>query len=172
MKKITLQLLSMQPTTEGGFALITKVTKENPSENGVHKMNAVQIERLAARTIGFGGHMGVIALKQAIAVSNGSASLTIDAELCKVGEAWENKKTGETGIYGWENGVLKADAKDWTKYSNHEVKLGLAAEMTLLNTILTAGVQNVAQYAPAQQAQPVANKALGIDAETKEVIEP
>lgn len=136
MKTIKLSILSISLLADGSAAVMTKVTKDNPSENGVHVLQQGQLERLCLRTLGF---YSPIALKQAIAISAGSAILTIQSEECKNGQAWENKKTGETGVY----------TKDWTKFSNHEIELGLAATMKMFEIAATAGINNAAQYIPA-----------------------
>lgn len=155
----------MSILADGSAALVTKVTPENPSPNGVHVLNAKQIERLCTRTLGFNNPL---ALKHGITLANGGATLTIDAELCKVGQAWKNEKTGESGIYGHdEKGVLKADAKDWTKYSNHELKLGYAATNKMFEMALSFGmasIQSPVVAAPVQKVQP----AFGIANTTSE----
>jgi len=166
MKTIKLALTGMNMQPDGGAVLLTKVASNNPSSNGVHKVNQAQLERLCMSTLGF---YAPIALKQGIAISNGSAILTIDAEECKVGQAWENKKTGETGVYGQNaDGTLKEGAKDWTKYSNHNIELGLAASMKMFEFSAQSGIQNAALFTPATRVQPVAaNPALGIAADTQ-----
>lgn len=153
MKKITLAVIGMSILADGSAALLTKPSATNPSPNGVHKLNAGQLNRIATRAIGFGGPMGVLALKQAIAVSAGGAKLTIDTEDVKAGDVWENKATGETGQH----------TKDYTKYSNHEVELGFAATMSILNQAVTAGISQMSQ-APVAVSAPVARKPLGIAA--------
>lgn len=134
MQKKTISLaivgLSMLPT--GGAALLTRPSKENPSQNGVHQLTAGQLARIATRALGFNSP---IALKHAISASAGQAVLKIDVEEIKAGEAWENKNTGEKGTYGSKNG-----GKDWTKYSNHEVELGFGATMKLMEIAATAAI--------------------------------
>ena len=151
MKTIKLSIVSMSLLADGSAAVMTKPSKENPSENGVHVLQQGQVQRLCTRTLGF---YSPIALKQAIAISAGSAILTIQVQECKAGDAWENKTTGETGVY----------TKDWTKYSNHEVELGLAATMKMFEIAATAGIQNAAPFIPA--ATRPAKSQLGITSET------
>lgn len=132
MKKLILSVLSIQlfaqPNSRGNVAaIITKPSKENPSANGVHEINEGQLRRIVSRTLGFYSPIG---FKHIVDACNGSVKLSIDALECKVGEAYK-KANGETGTY----------AKDWTKYSNHEVSLGIVGSMKLAELSLSAGVQ-------------------------------
>lgn len=167
MKTIKISIISMKPTADGGAVLITKPSKENPSENGVHVLKAAQVARISQRCLGF---VSIIALQQAIAVSNGGAILSIDATECKVGQAWENKVTGEHGIYGQNpDGTMKEGAKDWTKYNNHEIELGMAASMKIFEVAITAGV-NQAAYSVQPVKQVAKQPELGIAATTNEEV--
>lgn len=111
----------MQFLPDGKAAIITKPSKENPSQNGVHVVNEGQLKRICLRA----GLYNPDALKALIDLSNGSAQLVIDAEECKSGEAFK-KANGETGTY----------TKDWTKYNNHEVILGVVAKMKIAEKAL------------------------------------
>jgi hypothetical protein len=159
MKTIKLTIIGMNLLADGGAAILTKPSKENPSANGVHKVNAKQLANICVRATGFNSP---IALKQAIAVSNGSAELSIQAEIIKAGDVWENKVTGETGVH---KGSTKPgfEGQPYTKYSNHEIELGFAASMKLLEIAATAGINNAATFV---QTAPVrtANKSFGIAA--------
>lgn len=132
MKKVILSLLSVQLLTDGGAVLITKKSTDNPSANGVHKITAGQFQRIVTRALGF---YNPIAFKALIDVCNGSAKLSIDKLECKTGDAWENKISGEKGTY----------TKDWTKYSNHEVVLGIVGQMKIAEIAMTASLQLHAQ---------------------------
>lgn len=160
MKKLTLSLLEVQLLADGGAVLITRPSKENPSANGVHKISAGQFQRIVTRSIGL---FNPIAFKALIATCNGSAKLTIEATLCKVGEAWENKVTGEKGTYGINaDGTAKEGAKDWTKYSNHAVELGIVGQMKIAELAFGASMNIMAQSyagAPVVAKQPVAANA-------------
>lgn len=140
MKKLILAVIGVQlfsqPNARGNVAvIITKPSKENPSANGVHEVNEGQLRRIVTRCIGFYNPIG---FKHIIDTCNGSAKLTIDALECKTGEAYK-KSNGETGTY----------TKDWTKYSNHEVALGLVGSMKLAELSLKAGFDQVAtSYSP------------------------
>lgn len=129
MKQLTLSLVRMIPLPDGGAALLTKVSAENPSPNGTHKFTADQISRLAVRTLGVSSS---IALMHAINTSNGAAKLNIQRFDRKTGEAWENKATGETGTY----------TKDWTEFRNHEVNLGQAVSMQILSDVMKSAVEH------------------------------
>ena len=146
MKKIVLTILGVQifanPNTRGNVcALIIKPSNQLVNSNGTQaqavELNEGQLRRVVSRALGIYNPVG---FKHIVELSNGSAQLTIDAETCKVGDAWENKATGEKGTY----------TKDWTKYANHEVKLGMVATMKLAEMSLTASFNAVAQgYAQA-----------------------
>lgn len=152
MKKVTLVLTGLQSLADGRHVLVVKPNADYKQEAVV--LNAGGIDRLAQRTIGFSGPAAIMALKKAIAVSNGSASITFDQELCKAGEAWKNDVTGETGIYGEKNGQ-----KDWYRSSNHEVSLGIAADMKLLEMAASIGLSQALTAAPVVAP---ARKELGI----------
>lgn len=160
--KIVLSLIGMSMLADGGAALLTKPSPNNPSENGVHVMNAAQMARLATRALGF---PSVPALKQAIAVSSGAAKLVIDAELIKAGDVWENKATGETGIHTGSKTPGK-EGEPYTKYSNHEIELGFAASMKLLEITATIGMNTVAPLVQTPVATPVAKTPIGIPGNT------
>ena len=150
MKKLILSVLSIQlfaqPNSRGNVAaIITKPSKENPSANGVHEINEGQLRRIVSRALGFYSPIG---FKHIVDACNGAVKLSIDAVECKVGEAYK-KANGETGTY----------TKDWTKYSNHEVSLGIVGSMKLAELSLSAGVQQATamySYAPAPRKEVVA----------------
>lgn len=126
---IKLQIIGVQLLQDARVAIITKLSATNPSPNGVHVVSEGQAKRIAKRAIGV---ESVPALKALLDISNGSATLIIESEECKQGEAWENKKTGQTGTYD----------KDWTKYSNHEIELGLSAKMKVAEMIFGHALNN------------------------------
>lgn len=135
MKKLTLMVISVQlfaqPNSRGNVAaIITKPSKENPSANGVHEINEGQLRRIVTRCLGVFNPIG---FKHIIETCNGAAKLTIDAVECKVGESFE-KSNGEKGIY----------TKDWTKYSNHEVFLGVVGSAKLAELALSASFNQAA----------------------------
>lgn len=136
-KTIVLQVISMQLLAEGAV-IITKPSADNPSKNGVHQISAGQLSRIARRTLGVDRPIG---LKHMIDVSNGSAKLSIEAELCKAGDTY-TKPNGETGTYG---------DKDWTKYSNHAIELGAVAKLKLAELSLGNAFQE-ANYVQAPKA--------------------
>ena len=119
--QIKLVIIGMQFLPDGKAALITKPSKENPSQNGVHVVTEGQLKRICLRA----GLYNPDALKALIDLSNGSAQLVIDAEECKAGDTFK-KANGETGTY----------TKDWTKYNNHEVILGVVAKMKIAEKAL------------------------------------
>lgn len=162
MKTIKLAVTGMSLLADGGAAILTKVGPSNPSANGVHVMNAGQLSRLSTRVLGFDSP---IALKHAIAISNGSATLSIDCTEIKAGDTWENKRTGETGIH---KGSTKPghEGEPYTQYSNHEIELGFAASMKMLEITAVAGLNNAATIvAPARKP---ANNPLGVPANVGE----
>ncbi len=150
---IRLAITGFAMLPDGGAAILTRPSKENPSPNGVHQLKPGQVQRIAQRTLGFNSPA---ALKHAIAASGGQAVLTIDKEEIKAGDAWENKLTGEKGTYGEKNG-----GKDWTKYSNHEIELGLSATMKLMEITATAAI-NAGALALVAAAPVMKQPALGI----------
>lgn len=141
MKKVNLAIIGMKPLPQGGVAVLTRPGKDNPSPNGVHVLNAKQAERIALRL-----GIGVRTLNTAIRVSRGQAVLTMDAISHKAGDAWENKVTGQKGTYGAKN-----DGKDWVEYRNHEIELGLVADLKLLE-IQAQGDNETFMYAAAEAA--------------------
>ncbi len=151
MKKLILTLLQVQILADGGAVLITKASKENPSANGVHKVSRGQFQRIVTRCIGVFNPIG---FKHIVTVCNGSAKLVIDVQECKAGDAWENKVTNETGTY----------TKDWIKYQNHEVELGLVGSMKLAELSLSASFAQSAEM----YANTVSPKAVKVVVETTE----
>lgn len=137
--QIKLTVLAIQLIGDGKIAVMTKPSRTNPSPNGVHVLNAAQAKRLSERTLGVDN---IIGLKHLVELSNGSAVLTIDAEECKAGDAY-TKSDKSTGTY----------TKDWTKFSNHEMKLGVAAQMKLAELSL-ANSFNQVQTQSAPKSQP------------------
>lgn len=132
MKKIILQVLGIslfaQPDKNGNVAaILTKPSPSNPSANGVHTINEGQLRRIVTRSLGVFSPVG---FKHIIDTCNGSAKLTIDMEDCKSGDTYK-KRNGETGTY----------TKDWTKYSNHEVQLGVVGSMKLAELSLASAFQ-------------------------------
>lgn len=152
MKKVVLSVLSIQlfaqPNNRGNVAaIITKPSKENPSANGVHEINEGQLRRIVTRCLGVFNPIG---FKHIIETCNGAAKLTIDAVECKAGETFE-KSNGEKGTY----------TKDWTKYSNHEVSLGVVGSMKLAELSLSASFQQAAasySVAPTRRTEQVATE--------------
>ena len=149
MKKITVAVIGMMLLPGGAVAILTRPGKDNPSKNGVFKLGPGAAARLSQRTLGFASP---IALKQAIALSNGGASLTMDVVTHKAGDAWENKITGQKGTYGEKNG-----GKDWVDYTNHELTVGAAASLEILKIAATAAIAEQATVVarnPVAAAQP------------------
>lgn len=138
MNKIILSVLSIQlfaqPDSRGNIAaILTKPSATNPSANGVHTVNEAQLRRIVTRCLGFDSPIG---FKHIVDACGGSVKLTIDATECKEGETY-TKSNGETGIY----------LKNWTKYSNHEVSLGMIGSMKLAELTLAEGVKQASgQY--------------------------
>lgn len=139
--QIKLNVIGIQEIGDGRVAILTKPSKQNPSPNGTHVMSEQQIKRIAKRTLGFESARD---LKNLVELSNGAAVLTIDAEDCKTGDSFK-KANGETGTY----------TKDWTKYSNHELKLGIVAQMKLTEISLNFSLANATQVYSAPKAAPV-----------------
>ena len=140
MKTLSFPINDVQLTAEGNLVIITTPSKDNAK--GVFVMNAAQTARICQRI----GIPSALAVKHIISLSNGTSKLTIQSEDVKAGEAWINPKTGETGTY----------TKDWTKLSNHEVKLGLSAQMKVAEFALQAAFANPMAFAPMQTASPKA----------------
>jgi hypothetical protein len=123
--QIKLAVIGMQFLPDGKAVILTKPSKQNPSENGSHVINEGQLKRICLRA----GVYNPTALKALIDLSNGSAQLIIDAEDVKAGETFK-KADGETGTY----------TKDWTKYNNHEIVLGAVAKMKIVENELRTDV--------------------------------
>lgn len=138
MKTLSFPINDVQLTQEGNLVIITTPSKDNTK--GVFVMNAAQTARICQRV----GIPSALAVKHIIGLSNGTSKLTIQSEDVKAGEAWTNSKTGETGTY----------TKDWTKLSNHEVKLGVVAQMKVAEFSLQAAFANPMAFAPVQTASP------------------
>lgn len=164
IKQVKLNVISIKPLAEGKYAVLTKIGANNPSSNGVHVMNAGQIGRIALRAIGV---ESAPSLMHAINISNGSAVLTMDSQLIKAGDVWENKVTGETGIH---KGSTKEGhiGEPYTKYSNHEIELGFAASQKMLEVFASAAIANAAQFVAAPK---VTRPALGITADVSTEVE-
>lgn len=160
MKKIVLSVISVQlfaqPNSRGNVAaIITKPSSTNPSANGVHEINEGQLRRIATRCLGVYNPIG---FKHMIESANGAAKLTIDALECKTGEAYV-KSNGETGTY----------TKDWTKYSNHEISLGVVGSLKLAELSLKSSFDNIATSytaAPARKVEAVVEEEAKNDAPT------
>ena len=155
---IKLIVTGIQLFADGAAVLITKPSKENPSVNGVHKLNAGQFRRIVLRCLGV---ENPILFKHLIEMSNGTAQLTIDAELIQAGDTYK-KADGSIGTYeGAKNpdGTKKGDGS-WTKYSNHEVKLGAGAQMKLVELSAGDSFRSIS-YAPV--AKPVVAEARAED---------
>lgn len=170
--QITLNVLDVQLRADGGMNVITRKSSNNPSDSGVHVFNAAQTARICQRCLGV---QSPIALKHAVAMSNGGATLTLDAEKCVVGQTWTNEKTGETGKYGFNadgSRKLTKDGKevgDWINYNNHELHVGVAAQAKMLELSFASALAGATQ-APVQTAAPAvaaAPVALGVTADTK-----
>lgn len=150
--KIILAVIGCQLFDDGGAVLITKPSKENPSQNGVHKLNAGQFRRIVKRCVGVENAIG---FKHLIEMSNGTAKLSIDAELIKAGDTYVTKE-GETKTY---EGAKDADGKmkgdgSWTKHSNHEVTLGVAAQIKLTELSLAHSFANAQAFVQPKVAAP------------------
>lgn len=151
MNKIHVAVIGIQPLADGGAVVITRPSKENPSANGVFKLKAGAVARIAQRTLGIAGPLAFVALKQAIAASAGAAIMSVDAITRKAGDVWKNEATGETGVYGAKN-----DNKDWVDYRNHEIELPAQVMTSLLGMTYGAALTSHAQGAfVAPVAQPV-----------------
>jgi hypothetical protein len=113
--------------------LVCRPTADNKTGN--YKISEGLAQRMAERTLGI---KSVSALKQAIALSRGSASYRIDYKECKEGETWENKSTGETGVY----------TKTWDKPVNHEITLSDAAQLEVTKIIFAHELSNSVSMQP------------------------
>lgn len=142
---IKLIVTGIQLFADGGGVILTKPSKENPSANGVHKVNAGQLRRIVLRCLGVDNAIG---FKHLIEMSNGTAKLSIEAELITVGATYVTKE-GETKTYeGSKNpdGKMNGDGS-WVKYSNHEISLGVAAQIKLTELSLAHSFANAQVFA-------------------------
>ena len=157
MKTIKLVVLGMQLLADGSAVVLTRPSKENPSANGVHKLAEGQIRRISQRALGFNNPVALKSL-----VDLGECTLTIDAELIKVGDTYK-KRDGSTDTYkGARNadGTLKGDGS-WTKFQNHEIVLSERAKNKIADKALEIGMASMSfsQSAPAKPvAEVVENK--------------
>ena len=133
MKSTNVKILSLQANPQGGFVLVCRPSADNKTGN--YKISQGLAERMAERTLGI---KSVSALKQAIALSRGNATYRIDYKECKEGETWENKTTGETGVY----------TKSWDKPINHEVTLSEQAQVKITEIIFAHELSNAAMNQP------------------------
>lgn len=164
MKQVKVAVIGFQPLADGGAVVLTRPSSSNPSENGVFKLKAGAVARIAQRALGITGPLAVVALKQAIGSCSGKAVMSIDVFERKAGETWENKTTGETGVYG-----VKSDGKDWLDYRNHEIDLGAELLGRMLDRTLDRALDHMAigaQVAPVVAVQRPAAK-LGITENTE-----
>jgi len=132
MKNVRLEILDVQLFADGSGVVITKQSKDNPSDSGVFKQTSGQLERLANRA----GTGSVLALKHL--ASLGGSSFVMDTEECKKGEAYIDDRTGEEGIY----------TKDFINTKNEAVDLSHAAK----SMIIQISLQNAFAQAPVVSA--------------------
>lgn len=135
MKTIKLQLLGLQifaqPNERGNVAAaIVKPTKDYPY--GVMEISAGNLARISARTLGINHPIG---LKLAVDLSNGSASLSVNMEERKAGDTFK-KSNGEVGTI----------QKDHIAWNNHEITLGLGAQMKVTEIALGSAYSQVPSY--------------------------
>ena len=116
IKNVELVIKEIQVYSDGNGVVDTLQSKDNPSESGVFKQSAKQLARLATRC----GAPNVIALK--LLVQLGGSKLTMETELKKAGDSWENEATGETGVFD----------KDFIQTNNESIQLGARAVDSLL----------------------------------------
>ena len=131
MKKFSLNITDVQLLPNGEAVIVTKLTPNNISKNGVYKLSAGNFRRIVERTLGVFNPIG---FKHIIASANGAAKYAFEAIECKAGEPWEKVATGEKGIY----------TKDWIKYTNQSVELGVFATMKLAEMSLQASFAQAA----------------------------
>lgn len=131
MKKFSLNITDVQLLPNGEAVIITKVGSNNPSDNGVYKLSAGNFRRIVERTLGIYNPIG---FKHIVAGANGAAKYVFEAIECKAGEPWEKASTGEKGVY----------TKDWIKYTNQSVELGVLATIKLAEMSLQASFAQVA----------------------------
>lgn len=143
MKTIKETITDVQLTQEGNIVFVTVPSKHNAK--GVYVMKAAQSNRILQRA----GIPNVYALKHLVSITNGTTKLSITLEDCKAGDVWENKTLGTTGVY----------EKDWVRASNHEVQLGFAGQMKLVEASLAGAFTNNAfsPVAPKVVVAPVAS---------------
>lgn len=138
MKKVNLIITDVQVRPDFSGVVITKQSNDNPSKTGVFQFTAGGMQRLAARA----GLGNPLAMKHVVSLG---ASLQMDVKECKQGDAWENEKTGESGIY----------EKDFFQTNNEEIKLSSVAAAKVAEIALQSVFANplaVATPAPVAQA--------------------
>lgn len=131
MKKFSLPITDVQLLPNGEAVIVTKLVPNNISKNGVYKLSAGNFRRIVERTLGVFNPIG---FKHIIASANGAAKYVFEAIECKAGDPWEKVATGEKGVY----------TKDWIKYTNQSVELGVFATMKLAEMSLQASFAQVA----------------------------
>jgi hypothetical protein len=137
MKSLTLTVKGIQINPDGSGVVLTVPSATNPSKSGVFKYSAGGLQRLATRA----GLGNPFVLKQVVALG---ASINMDATERKAGEAWENEKTGETGVY----------SKDYIDTRNEEIVFSAVAQSMITQSALASVFGG--GFAPAPAAAPVA----------------
>lgn len=154
MKQLTLSVIGFAMLAEGECVIITRPTAENPK--GTFKFKAAGAARLSQRALGFNNPV-VLQHAVKLAVAKGQCKLTVDATLCKIGDTWENKVTGQTGVYGDK---MTGEKKDYWRFENHELDLGTSVAEKMFDLSMSANMSQLAvpAFVPAQPvAQPAAN---------------
>lgn len=139
MKTIKLQLLGLQlfasPNVRGNVAAaIVKPTKEYPY--GVMEISQGNLARISARCIKVNHPQGLSLLVDA---SNGSATLSVNMEERKAGDSYE-KRDGSKGTI----------QKDHIAWNNHEITLGIAAQLKVTEIALGQAYASAGSFAPAK----------------------
>lgn len=142
MKTVKLQILDINIYPDGNGVVVTKQTADNPSDSGVFRQSAAQLNRLAIRA----GVPNAIALKHLVGLP-GNNLLEMGVEDCKAGDPFE-MPDGSTGTY----------EKDWLRTVNEKVVLGVVAQTKLVEVSLQFGMQAMmAGYAAPAQPTPQAS---------------
>lgn len=119
MKNVNLTIKEIQVYSTGENAgdgvVVTEKSDSNPSESGVFKQTAKQLQRLADKC----GAPNITSLK--LLVQLGGSKFNMDTQAVKAGDTYE-LADGESGTYN----------SDFIKTDNEAIKLGEKAVNTLL----------------------------------------
>lgn len=148
-KQVT-KTIAVREISQDRYNQLVIVAQPNEyNATGNYVMNAQQ-EAFLLQKAGIPNRLG---LKHLVAMSNNSTKLEFTAQFNKKGETWESKDKTRTGTY----------EKDWTQFSNFQIKLGFAAQAILADLALQGKLASV--QSPATSSAPVAEAPIAEAAE-------